>query len=186
MTLLALILLSLSLAMDCFAVSVSCGAHSSMKRSVGLKMALSFGIFQGGMLLLGSFLGTSFRFLIENIDHWIAFGLLVIIGGKMIYEALKGEEDCSMNLGSWKVLVSLSVATSIDAFVVGISLGLQQVNLFESSAIVALGSFLLTVIGLRLGKNIKHIGPQIAECVGGIVLIGIGVKTLIEHQALPL
>ncbi len=180
MSIFALILISISLAMDCFAVSLSCGAQRYVTRSIGFKMAVFFGIFQGGMLLLGALLGEGFRVIMETYSHWIAFGLLLVIGLKMVIEALKkGHEESEFRVDRWLVLLGLSIATSIDAFVVGIGIGLGEVNLWLSAGIVAAGSFLFSLIGLFFGRRAKFVSPRLAELLGGLVLIGIGVKTLI-------
>lgn len=181
MSIFTIVLIAMGLAMDCFAVSVTCGAQRYVTRRIGLKMALFFGLFQGGMLLLGALLGEGFRAAMEFYSHWIAFGLLLVIGAKMVIEALKKDRsEDEFRVDKWLVLISLSIATSIDAFIVGIGLGLEEVNLWTSGLIVAAASFLMSLVGIYFGRRAKFVTPRAAELLGGLILILIGVKTLIE------
>lgn len=119
--------------------------------------------------------------IIESFDHWVAFGLLAIIGGNMIRESLTGEEDSAFDPTNIKTLLGLAVATSIDALIVGVDLGLMRNTLLVPSLIIASVSFLLTIVGVYLGVCFKRICKFNFGLVGGIVLIGIGIKILIEH-----
>ncbi len=180
-----LILIALALAMDCFAVSLSAGANSQ-KIKIGwiFKIAGFFGGFQGGMLLLGWLAGSGFQFLIEDFDHWLALILLVLIGGRMLFEARKKKDKKRINFSSNKIIILLAIATSIDALAVGISLAFLAIPLIWSVVIVAITSFLLTVVGATTGKKIGSFLGNKAEIIGGLILIFIGLKIFIEHSNL--
>jgi manganese efflux pump family protein len=178
-----ILLIALSLAMDCFAVSIAGGA-AAKKPTVfnALKVGIFFGLFQAVMPLIGWLVGFSFKNMIENIDHWIAFFLLAAIGSKMLYEALKKNTDeRKINILNYPTLLILSIATSIDALVIGISLSLLNVSLYLSVSIIGLFAFSFSVIGYFLGNKIGKIIGNKVEIVGGVILIGIGIKILIEH-----
>lgn len=178
-----LILIALALAMDCFAVSLSAGAGSQkIKVSWVLKIAGFFGGFQGGMLFLGWLAGSGFQSLIQNFDHWLALILLVLIGGRMLFEARKKKDEKKINFSSNKIIILLAVATSIDALAVGISLAFLAIPLIWSVVIVAIMSFLLTIIGATTGKKIGSFLGNKAEIIGGLILIFIGLKIFIEHS----
>ncbi|MDD5870312.1 MAG: manganese efflux pump MntP family protein [Bacteroidales bacterium] len=185
MGLLALILLSISLAMDCFSVSLAAGVTlRRFDRHTFLRMGFMFGLFQALMPLLGWSFGYSLSGLIQNFDHWLAFGLLAILGIRMIVEGFRDEEHKTFDPHSWRVLLTLSVATSIDALAVGltfafINMGLLQ--LFEAVAIIGLGSFMFALAGSAIGAYVGNKFRFPMEAIGGVVLIGIGVKILLEH-----
>lgn len=183
MSILTVISIALGLAMDCFAVSVSIGASD---RRIGakaiIKVASFFGSFQTGMTMLGWALGTAFARYIIPIDHWIAFGLLLIVGSKMLFEAFeKKEGEEKADYSSTRALLILSVATSIDAFAVGVSFSLLNVFILTPAIIIGAASFILPVIGGYAGKKTGELLENKAEILGGLILIGIGVKILLEH-----
>ncbi|NLL06297.1 MAG: manganese efflux pump [Clostridiaceae bacterium] len=180
---LLIVLTALGLAMDAFAVSISCGLSDAKNTSRNaLNAGIAFGLFQGGMTALGWFAGLSFRNWIENIDHWVAFGLLGIIGAKMIWEAFDGEKEC-IALTSFKVLITLAIATSIDALAVGISFSALKVDILFPAIVIGLITFVLSYIGVFLGKmigcNTKF--KKYIDIFGGVILIGIGLKIMLEH-----
>lgn len=191
MTILEIIILAIALAMDCFTVSIACGlAQKKVVRGPMTAMIFLFGIFQGGMTLAGWYGGSLFSNIVRPIDHWIAFALLAYLGGKMVYEAYRPKEDeeecsaCKKGLLRTRNLITMAVATSIDALAVGVSfafLALSSMRLYTASLIIALASSLFTLLGLGIGifagKRIKF--P--VEALGGIILMGIGIKILIEH-----
>jgi putative Mn2+ efflux pump MntP len=187
MSIIEITLLAIALAMDCFAVSIASGIIlKQLKWSTYLTMAFSFGLFQGGMPLIGWALTRWASDFSEAWDHWIAFSLLVILGTKMIYEHFtKNDKEKAFSPTRLIVIITLSIATSIDAFAVGISfacLGITHLrNIIIPTTIIGLVSFIFSlcgsILGVTLGKRIKlH-----AELFGGILLIAIGFKILIEH-----
>ena len=177
-----ILLISTSLAMDCFAVSITGG--STVKRpklTDALKVGLFFGLFQANMPLIGWFVGYGFKNLIENIDHWIAFALLLAIGIKMLYEAFKKPKQKKTSITRFPTLLILSVATSIDALVVGITLPLLEIPLYLSVIIIGFFAFMFSITGYFLGHRIGKVIGNKMEIIGGTILIGIGIKILIEH-----
>ncbi len=168
--------------MDSFAVSVSNGiTFPSLKRKQLFRIALCFAFFQGAMPFLGWFLGHSFINYIQSFDHWIAFGLLSLIGGKMVYESLNGNNSETIkNLGARTVIIQ-SIATSIDALAVGISFAVLKINIFSAIVIIASTTFIISLLGLKMGRTIGDKLSHRAELIGGAVLIILGIKILLEH-----
>jgi putative Mn2+ efflux pump MntP len=177
--------IAVALAMDCFAITLgmACGAKGlTMKQAV--RMAAFFGGFQFVMPIFGWLAGDRLLGLIRSFDHWVAFGLLALIGGRMICESFKlsdEEKACRPDQTQGTRLVVLALATSIDALAVGLSLGVVRTGILYPAAIIGLTSFVLTVVGARLGPVIGRIVGKRAELLGGLILIGIGIKILIEH-----
>jgi|LSQX01.2.fsa_nt_gb putative Mn2+ efflux pump MntP len=188
---LTLLLIAVGLSMDAFAVSVSSGmALCFTKMRQNLRIAGSFGLFQGIMPLLGYAVANTFSDKFEAIDHWIAFGLLGFVGGKMLWEALRGGEDIpSGDLSSWRSVMLMSVATSIDALAVGASFAVMphegilalRAGYLLCAAIIAVVTFVLCFGGVILGCRFGNLFGNKAEIAGGVVLIGIGIKILLEH-----
>ena len=181
-------LIAVSLALDAFAVSVSSGISVpgfGWKQAV--RMGLYFGFFQFAMPLIGWFLGTSVSGYIEALDHWVAFALLALIGGRMVC----GAREDSCETGSSPVeltsrrLVVLAVATSIDALAVGVTFAFLQVNIVPAISFIGATTFILSAIGIRIGNIFGAKYKSKAELVGGIVLILMGVKILMEHLGVP-
>lgn len=182
MEIIELILLSIGLGMDAFAVSVCKGI--SMKKMNWKKaciIGLYFGGFQAIMPVIGYFFGSSFESIITNIDHWIAFILLAIIGAKMIQEAFQKEEEEYNEDISVKTMLVLSIATSIDALAVGITFAFFKVNLLLAITLIGTITFILSVIGTKIGNKFGDKYKSKAELAGGIILIIIGLKILLEH-----
>lgn len=182
MGIIELILLSVGLAMDAFAVSICKGI--SMKK-MSLKKAsiigLWFGGFQALMPVIGYFLGTTFESFLTMIDHWIAFMLLAFIGSKMIKDAFDKEiEECNDDIG-FKVMLILAVATSIDALAVGITFAFLKVNLIFAITLIGMVSFILSVLGTKIGNKFGNKYEKKAEFMGGTILILLGLKILLEH-----
>ena len=177
--------LAVALAMDCFAVSMglACGLKGLSWRQA-VRMAFFFGSFQFGMPVLGWFAGeTAVRFM-KNVDHWIAFGLLAAIGGKMLHEAFgmsEEEKACRPDQIRGGRLVILSVATSIDALAVGLSLGVIKAGILYPASVIGGVCFLMTVVGARLGPVVGRAVGRRAELLGGLILIAIGLRILFEH-----
>ena len=181
MELITLIGISVGLAMDAFAVSVASGfILKSMCVRDALRIALFFGGFQAVMPLIGWAAGLSFRQYIEPVDHWIAFGLLTLIGSKMIYEAFQLEPKQS-NPRRITVLLLLSLATSIDALAVGLTLAVLKTAILRPVIFIGLITFGMSFSGVYIGNRVGHVLENKIEIIGGTVLIGIGLKILIEH-----
>ncbi len=183
MDVITILIIAIGLAMDAFAVSIVSGltlAHIRVRNA--LTVALFFGSFQALMPLIGWLSGNTLKGYISGFDHWVAFGLLCAIGCKMIYESFKLESD-KENVDPQKigVLFVLAIATSIDALAVGISLSFLDVAIIIPALIIGLVTFLLSFGGVYVGNKFGHFFERKMELVGGLVLIGIGIKILIEH-----
>lgn len=183
MDLVTIVLISIGLAMDAFAVSVCKGL--SMKK-LEIKKALIigfyFGLFQGVMPAIGFLLGVNFSSLVEAVDHWIAFILLSFIGGKMIKEALSKEQSSCDDDVSFKKMVVLAIATSIDALAVGITFAfLKSEYVLLSFLLIGIITFILSVIGVKIGNVFGDKYEKKAEFAGGLILILLGFKILLEH-----
>lgn len=175
--------IALGLAMDAFAVSITSGfTVRKLKIHYALKIALFFGLFQAIMPLLGWAAGFGLRDFISSIDHWIAFVLLTAIGIKMIYESrIIKEEEREVIILSIYALLLLSIATSIDAFVVGFSLSAINVSIINPALIIGIVTFFLSLLGVFIGNRFGHLFESKIEIAGGVILIGIGIKILLEH-----
>ena len=183
MGIIELLLLAVGLSMDAFAVSVCKGlSERKLKLRNYIIVGAWFGGFQALMPLIGYFLGSAFEKYIVSIDHWIAFILLALIGGNMIRESFsKEEEKADANFG-FKSMLLLAVATSIDAIAVGITFALiSEINIFASVGIIGATTFIISAIGLKIGNVFGTKYKAKAELVGGIILVLIGVKILLEH-----
>ncbi len=184
MGLLTIILIAMALAMDAFAVSVASGiAIKELRIRHALIIGAWFGVFQAIMPLLGWNSGNGLRSVIAGIDHWVVFGLLFLIGCKMIYE--------SYQLGSIKertdpmdvhILFSLSVATSLDAFAAGISFAMLGISILTPIIIIGAVTFILSFTGVLIGERGAHFFEKRMEMAAGIILIAIGLKVLIDHM----
>ena len=185
MTFVELLLTAVALSMDAFAVSACKGLNMRVfnwKRA-GI-IGLFFGAFQAFMPLLGWLLGKQFEQLITSVDHWIVFALLSLIGGKMIYDALKpGEDECCTTEEKLdlKELVGLSFATSIDALAVGISFAFLKVQILPSVLTIGVTTCLLSIVGVAIGQRFGAKYQSRATLVGGVVLVLIGLRILLEH-----
>jgi len=184
MPLLTIWFIAVVLAMDAFAVSVTSGVLIKRLHILyAMKIALSFGIFQAIMPLIGYLAGVSIRQYISGLDHWIAFVLLGSIGAKMIYESrvMKKEERSSDPIG-FPTLMMLSLATSIDALAIGITFATLNVEILIPITIIGLVTFAISFVGVYIGDHFGHFFEERIELVGGLVLIGIGIKILVEHH----
>lgn len=178
-----LFILAIGLSMDAFAVSI-CKGLAMKKASWKAQLCCGawFGGFQALMPLIGYFLGTLFIDAISAIDHWVAFGLLVIIGVNMLREALGSEEETADADLSVKTMFIMAVATSIDALAVGISLAMAGVtNIWLAVLLIGATTFVLSAIGVKVGNVFGSRYEKKAEIVGGVILILLGVKILLEH-----
>lgn len=184
-----ILLIAIGLSMDAFAVSVCKGL--SMNRvdwRQAAVIALFFGVFQAGMPLLGYFLGVQFSPYVEPVDHWIAFLLLSVIGGKLLWDGIRnedslGENDEGAHGGAldFRELLMLAIATSIDAFAVGCSFAFMSVDIWRAAAVIGLVTFALSVTGVALGNRFGARYNRAATIAGGVALVLIGVKTVLEH-----
>ena len=183
MSIIEIALIGVGLAMDAFAVSICKGlAMRRMNYKKAIIIAAFFGVFQALMPALGYVLGTTFANKIAAIDHWIAFILLALIGANMIKEALSSDDDeCqddSLRLGD---LIMLSIATSIDALAVGITFAFFNVSLLLSASMIGIITFIICVIGVKVGNVFGEKYKSKAELAGGLILIVMGAKILIDH-----
>jgi len=182
MEILTVLLIAFALAMDCFAVSLAAGTVTKERRLfTSVAMGIFFGFFQMVMALLGWAAGSSLASIIGFVDHWIAFILLVVIGARMIYEGFHGEEAAQRNYLNVTTLVILSLATSMDAFGVGLSLALLSTSIASAAVIIGITSFIFSFAGVMLGSRLAAQFGRPVEVAGGIVLVLIGVRILIEH-----
>lgn len=176
--------LSLSLALDAFAVSLSTGALIKTRTWRDyFRIPFHFGLFQFLMPVIGWYLGSTVEPLIAEIDHWVAFLLLVIIGGKMIKTAFSKEKELLNSDPSRGIkLIILSVATSIDALAVGFSLALLRYNIWYPSILIGIITAALSLIGLFVGNRLGNKFGNIVEVCGGVILISIGIKIVLTHE----
>lgn len=184
MELTEILLISIGLAMDAFAVSICKGlSMKSMSWKKAIIIGIWFGVFQAMMPVIGFWLGSTFESLITAIDHWIAFFLLGFIGGKMVKEALGAGEESIDDDMSFKTLLTLAVATSIDALAVGIAYvcayGVR--NAWQTFASIGIITFILSVCGVKIGNKFGDKYEKKAELAGGSILILLGIKILFEH-----
>lgn len=205
MDIISIALIAVGLSMDAFAVSVSNGIIiKEVKLQHALKVGLYFGVFQALMPLAGWLAGSQFKEYITGIDHWIAFLLLAFIGGKMIHEAYNedcevcdtGAEVCEVAIASQSEAIAvedplrmgrllvLAVATSIDALAVGISFAFLNVSILWSAVMIGLITFVICVAGVYIGKKCGCLFQKRAEIAGGVILVLIGVKILVEHMGI--
>lgn len=177
-----LLLISIGLAMDAFAVSVGKGMTLKRVRAYhALNAGVWFGGFQALMPIIGYFVGRSFASYVTSVDHWIAFGLLVLIGFNMIRETIKGDDEAQDANFGVKTMLLMAIATSIDAMAVGVSMAFLDVNIWVSALVIGVVTLLISAMGVYLGRLFgSRLGAN-AGIAGGVILIGIGIKILVEH-----
>ena len=183
MDIITIVIIALGLAMDTFAVSITYGLTIQRPGiNNALKVSLSFGLFQAFMPVIGWLAGLTLADSISNIDHWIAFGLLSFIGLRMIYGSRKTEkyEKAVDSLNNY-VLLMLSIATSIDALAIGVTFAFLEITIATPVIIIGIVTFLLSLTGVFIGKKIGSYYGKKIEIIGGLILIGIGIKILIGH-----
>ena len=182
MSLWELFIIAVGLSMDAFAVSICKGLSvQKVRLRHAVCAGLWFGGFQALMPLIGWLLGVQFQTAIERFDHWIAFILLVILGLNMIREARGGEEECCNCSLAWKAMLPMAVATSIDALAVGVTFAFLRVDIVPAVAFIGVITFLLSAIGVRLGSVFGEKYQSAAQILGGVILILMGLKILLEH-----
>lgn len=183
MEILTIFLIAISLSFDTFAVSISSGL---ILRKIDFfnatKIAITLAVFQAAMPLIGWLAGSGIKSYAESFDHWIAFGILALLGGKMIYESFKtAPENRSFNPLDIKVMVGMAIATSIDALIVGFSFALLNYKIVISIGIIGAVTYVVAMLGMLFGKKIGARMGRRMEMLGGIMLFLIGLKILIEH-----
>jgi putative Mn2+ efflux pump MntP len=183
MDLITIFILAIGLGIDAFSVAIGIGAANTKRSwSPMLRLAAAFGLFQFAMPIAGWLAGQTVVDIISDYDHWIAFALLTYVGGKMVWEGFENENDeekADQTRGL--PLLLLSIATSIDALAVGFSFSILKVPILFPATIIGIVCFLMTAIGMMFGKVLARIFGKKVEIFGGIVLIGIGIKILIDH-----
>ncbi len=186
MQLLTIIVIAVGLAMDAFAVAVASGsAYKQLEIKYAFRIAVFFGGFQAIMPLIGYLAGTSVKEYVADYDHWIAFTLLCAVGAKMIYESFKiSPAEKSFDPSNILTLLALSVATSIDALAVGITLSLVTNSIIAALIIIGIVTFALSYLGVLIGKRFGHFFEHKIEAVGGLILIALGLKILVRHLLL--
>lgn len=188
MDILSIVFIAIGLAMDCLAVSITAGVQEGKWRNQAILMALLFGLFQGGMPLIGFFCGIGFSDWISRYDHWIALVLLAFIGGKMIVESLQKEDKDSVkpvgketNIFAFSHLVMLAIATSIDALATGVIFVPTPDIIVLAVSIIAATSLLFSIVGYCIGVYFGKRFHWNMTLIGGIILVAIGLKICIEH-----
>jgi manganese efflux pump family protein len=186
MEFLTLVFIAIGLSVDSFAVSVSCGLRMcDITFSKASRIATSLAVFQAAMPLIGFFIGVTIKEYVIAFDHWIAFGLLVLIGGKMIHESFSNDEEEKKRTNPLdpKVLILMSIATSIDALIIGVTFALsyQHINLYLTTFVIGFFTFFFSMLGILFGKKTGVKFGKKMEIMGGVILIFIGAKILFEH-----
>lgn len=175
-------LLALSLALDAFAVSIGCGSNGSLKsRRESVRLAFHFGLFQFFMPIIGWTAGFLVKTYVVPIDHWIAFILLGLIGAKMVNESREEKTEVTFRPAKGWTMVGLSVATSIDALVVGLTLAVLRIDVLYPSCVIGVVTAVMSLLGIKLGKRLGSRFGKRMELAGGIILILIGTRILIGH-----
>jgi putative Mn2+ efflux pump MntP len=186
-TVFSVVLIGLSLSLDAFAVSVCSGISApNLRRFYTIRASLFFGLFQFIMPVTGWFLGMSFVTYIQAYDHWVAFGLLAFIGGKMLLEGIRhkkggGSDAGEANVRDLKTLLILAIATSIDALAVGLTFSMLGGGIWLEAALIGVITFVVCNCGFEFGRRVGTLLEKWAAISGGVILIGIGLKILIEH-----
>jgi putative Mn2+ efflux pump MntP len=183
MDILTISLIAIGLSFDTFAVSLSCGVtQSKILFRQAIKLALIMGLFQGGFPVLGFYLGSTASAYVGLIDHWLAFGLLAMLGLRMIINGSgRKRERKPVDITRMSVILTLAIGTSIDAFAVGISLGFLHVKIWYVALNIGIITFIAAMIAVRIGKSAAKRQGKTVEVVGGLILLGIGIKILLEH-----
>jgi len=186
MSILTSIIVAIAVCLDSFAVAITIGiAAERVRLRQAMRAAAILAAIQGMMPLLGWFLGTRSKNMISSFDHWIGFGLLVLVGGRMVYEGLsKKKSKKEFNPFAITVLITLAIASSIDALVVGVSFALINANIFITAAIISSLTFVMVTVGIMIGKRKGELLGDRMEVFGGIILILIGISFLIINSLL--
>lgn len=174
--------IALGLSFDTFAVSLSYGViRNGIVFIQATRVATVFALFQGGLTIAGYFIGSFVSGAVREADHWIAFGLLLFLGGKMLIEGMKQEKEEIKDYSNPIMLCTAAIATSIDAFAVGVSLALLSVKIWGAGFLIGAVTFIASMMAIRIGKSAgEKLGSKV-EMLGGLILIAIGIKILLEH-----
>ena len=183
MSIISILLTAIGLSMDAFAVALTIGMNINNvdRNKIAIKSGIYFGIFQGIMPFLGWILGIKFTKYIQSIDHWIAFALLTFIVVKMIIDGVKPNEENKIKEYSNKTFFILAIATSIDALAIGVTFAFLNINILSAIIIIGITTFVLSVSAVYLGKVIGNVIKNKAGIFGGLILLIIGLKILLEH-----
>lgn len=174
-------LIALILAIDCFVVAITLSSNFKVSKRFKYLLPIHFSFFHAGMVLLGFLLGTNLLKIIHGFDHWIAFGLLGFVGINMSIESFKKKNKKHPEKLSYIYILVLSIATSIDAVAIGIAFSMLQGNIFYESIIIGIFSMVLTILGIILGINLKKHKLHYLGFIGGLVLITLGTRILLQH-----
>ena len=179
----SILLIAIGLSADCFAVALGVSTQVTERFPLQvLRVSLSFGLFQALMPILGWLAGTTIVEFIESFDHWVAFGLLAIVGGRMIWESSHSQSGHKKtDITKWFILLTLSIATSIDALAVGLSFAFLKVNITLAVLNIGLVSLIVIAIGFGLGRKASRLIGKRAEAIGGMILLAIGFRILLSH-----
>jgi manganese efflux pump family protein len=181
---LSLFLIALSLSADCFAVALG-GAISlrSFRYVQVLRTSLAFGLAQAIMPVIGWAVGRTIVSFISSYDHWVAFGLLTVVGGRMLWEAFHEEDESQKRADFTRgiTLLTLAIATSIDSLAVGLSFAFTDTSIIVASSIIGVVAFVITILGFFIGRKAGSLLGQRAKIIGGLILIGIGIKIVVTH-----
>ena len=179
----SILLIAVGLSADCFAVALGISTQITRRFLFQvLRVSLSFGLFQALMPILGWFAGTTIVEFIEIFDHWVAFGLLAIVGGRMLWGSFRSHSgEKKTEITKWLILLILSIATSIDALAVGLSFAFLKVNIMLAVLTIGLVSMIVTAIGFGLGRKASQMIGKRAEAIGGVILLAIGLRILLSH-----
>jgi putative Mn2+ efflux pump MntP len=182
MSFITLFLIALSMAMDAFAVSLGSGVKIGPGPRPLFRIAFHFGLFQAVMPVIGWLFGNTIEPYVKDVDHWVAFGLLVLVGIRMIRSGLgKNEEQTPQDPSRGMTMVMLSIAVSIDALAIGLSLGLLGITIWTPAIVIGLVTGILSLVGLRVGNGFGKKYGKPVEVLGGLVLIGIGIRIVVSH-----
>ena len=182
MPFITIFLIALSMAMDAFAVSIASGVKIGPGPRPLFRIAFHFGLFQALLPIIGWFFGSTIEPYVKHFDHWIAFGLLIFVGIRMVRSGFgKDEDESPRDPSRGLTMVLLSIAVSIDAFAVGLSLGLLGVVIWTPALVIGLVTSVLSLVGLRVGNGFGKKYGKPVEVLGGLVLIGIGIRIVISH-----
>ena len=178
-----LLLIAIGLAMDSVTVSVSCGLIlQNYKHTLALRIGLYMGVFQGAMVAIGWFLGSSFQEYMVSVDHWVAFGVLTFLGIRMIYQQITSNNEFRcFDPTNHRVLAGLGLATSIDALAVGVTLGLVDILITYAAVTIGVVSLVLSTLAVWVASKFRQGAKLPFELIGGVILILIGIRILIEH-----